>query len=160
MPNIFEYDLAAREAAVGAYGSPVHHVQALSPRDFRTSVTPTPTQRTTLIVAGCYVIAIAILWCVSFPCGIWEDGTFMRNWCFRARAWARHLPYLSALSESCPTFSFVVCKGFTGLDRYLQTQSTHSSEWSSCFPRIGPTEVGMEDGRSEVEGSRSAVGAR
>lgn len=64
MPNIFEYDLAARGAAAGAYGSPVHHVQALSPRDFRTSITPTPTQRTTLIVAGCYIVAIAILWCV------------------------------------------------------------------------------------------------
>jgi len=38
----------------------------LHPRDFRTSVTPTPTQRTTLIVAGCYVIAIGILWHIPY----------------------------------------------------------------------------------------------
>lgn len=36
------------------------------PRDFRSQVTPTPTQRTTLIVAGVYIIAIAILWCVEY----------------------------------------------------------------------------------------------
>ncbi|THG96383.1 hypothetical protein EW145_g7786 [Phellinidium pouzarii] len=34
----------------------------LFPRDVRSQLTPTPTQRTTLIVAGCYIIAIAILW--------------------------------------------------------------------------------------------------
>ena len=36
--------------------------QHLAPRDFRTQITPTPTQRTTLIVAGAYIVAIAILW--------------------------------------------------------------------------------------------------
>ncbi|KAH7890036.1 peptidase M50B-like-domain-containing protein [Phlebopus sp. FC_14] len=34
----------------------------LYPRDARTQLTPNATQRTTLIVAGCYVVAIAILW--------------------------------------------------------------------------------------------------
>jgi hypothetical protein len=34
----------------------------LYPRDASTQLTPNATQRTTLIVAGCYVIAIAILW--------------------------------------------------------------------------------------------------
>ena len=34
----------------------------LYPRDFRSQVTPNATQRTTLIVAGVYIIAIAVLW--------------------------------------------------------------------------------------------------
>ena len=36
----------------------------LYPRDVRSRLTPTDTQRTTLIVAGCYIVAIAILWFV------------------------------------------------------------------------------------------------
>ena len=55
MPNIFEFEERDIASAV---------VRELSPRDFRSSVTPTPTQRTTLIVAGVYIIAIAILWYV------------------------------------------------------------------------------------------------
>ena len=31
-------------------------------RDAKTQLTPTPEQKVTLIVAGCYIIAIAILW--------------------------------------------------------------------------------------------------
>jgi hypothetical protein len=38
----------------------------ISSRDFKTRITPSPTQRTTLIVAGCYIIAIAILWHVPY----------------------------------------------------------------------------------------------
>ncbi|KAL5511997.1 hypothetical protein ACEPAH_5216 [Sanghuangporus vaninii] len=34
----------------------------LYPRDARSRLTPTDTQRTTLIVAACYIVAIAILW--------------------------------------------------------------------------------------------------
>jgi len=34
----------------------------LFPRDVQSDLTPNATQRVTLIVAGCYVIAIAILW--------------------------------------------------------------------------------------------------
>lgn len=34
----------------------------LYPRDARSQLTPTATQRTTLIVAACYIVAIAILW--------------------------------------------------------------------------------------------------
>ena len=33
-------------------------------RDVQSQLTPSATQKTTLIVAGCYVIAIAILWYV------------------------------------------------------------------------------------------------
>ena len=43
-------------------------VHELFPRDSR--LTPNATQRTTLIVAGCYVIAIAILWCVFAWAGV------------------------------------------------------------------------------------------
>ncbi|KDQ59675.1 hypothetical protein JAAARDRAFT_33248 [Jaapia argillacea MUCL 33604] len=35
-------------------------------RDFATQIKPNATQRTTLIVAGCYIVAIAILWHVRF----------------------------------------------------------------------------------------------
>ncbi|PFH53602.1 hypothetical protein AMATHDRAFT_137529 [Amanita thiersii Skay4041] len=35
-------------------------------RDFETRVTPNGTQQTTLIVAGCYILAIAILWHVPY----------------------------------------------------------------------------------------------
>ncbi|KAG6328254.1 hypothetical protein ID866_10835 [Astraeus odoratus] len=38
----------------------------LYPRDASSDLTPNATQRVTLIVAGCYVIAIAILWHVPF----------------------------------------------------------------------------------------------
>jgi hypothetical protein len=31
-------------------------------RDAKSTLTPTPTQKVTLIVAGCYIVAIAILW--------------------------------------------------------------------------------------------------
>jgi hypothetical protein len=37
---------------------------ALGARSFSSDITPNATQRTTLIVAGCYVIVIGILWCV------------------------------------------------------------------------------------------------
>ena len=37
---------------------------AFFPRDIRADLTPNETQRTTLIVGGCYIIAIAILWYV------------------------------------------------------------------------------------------------
>jgi hypothetical protein len=37
---------------------------ALESRDAQSDLTPNETQRTTLIVGGCYIIAIAILWCV------------------------------------------------------------------------------------------------
>ncbi|KAJ8093577.1 hypothetical protein PM082_020435 [Marasmius tenuissimus] len=37
----------------------------LAARDFGERVTPNATQRTTLIVAGVYIIAIAILWWVA-----------------------------------------------------------------------------------------------
>lgn len=41
------------------------HPVFLVARDARDALTPNATQRTTLIVAACYIVAIAILWCVS-----------------------------------------------------------------------------------------------
>lgn len=41
-----------------------HPLYQLVARDAQSALTPNETQRTTLIVAGCYVIAIAILWYV------------------------------------------------------------------------------------------------
>lgn len=38
---------------------------ALYTRGFVERITPTSTQRLTLIVAGCYVVAIGILWCAE-----------------------------------------------------------------------------------------------
>ena len=35
-------------------------------RDFQTQIQPNDTQKNTLIVAGVYVIIIAILWCVPY----------------------------------------------------------------------------------------------
>lgn len=40
------------------------HNFAVFARDAKESLTPNSTQRTTLIVAGVYIIAIFILWCV------------------------------------------------------------------------------------------------
>lgn len=37
-------------------------VHELSARDLSSSLTPNATQRTTLIVAGCYIIIIGLLW--------------------------------------------------------------------------------------------------
>lgn len=35
-------------------------------RDFQTQIQPNETQKNTLIVAGVYIIIIAILWCVPY----------------------------------------------------------------------------------------------
>jgi hypothetical protein len=37
-------------------------VHQLSARSFSSRITPNATQRTTLIVAGCYILIIGILW--------------------------------------------------------------------------------------------------
>ncbi|KAH9935811.1 peptidase M50B-like-domain-containing protein [Amylocystis lapponica] len=42
------------------------HTLYLAARDAASSLTPNSTQRTTLIVAGCYIVAIAILWHVPY----------------------------------------------------------------------------------------------
>ena len=52
-------------------GYPEHNF-AVFARDARETLTPNETQRNTLIVAGCYIIAIAILWCVLVLCG-WDE---------------------------------------------------------------------------------------
>jgi hypothetical protein len=41
-------------------------VHQLSARSFSSSITPNATQRTTLIVAGCYILVIGILWYALF----------------------------------------------------------------------------------------------
>ncbi|EPQ58684.1 hypothetical protein GLOTRDRAFT_137322 [Gloeophyllum trabeum ATCC 11539] len=56
MPFLADYDLS----------DSLHAANSLHARDARDTLTPTPTQRTTLIVAACYIIAIAILWHVPF----------------------------------------------------------------------------------------------
>lgn len=55
-------------------------------RDFRTSITPTPTQKITLIVAGCYIVAIAILWCaldafLGFCCAEFDGRSQFEGMC-------------------------------------------------------------------------------
>jgi len=42
-------------------------------RDFQERVTPNETQRTTLIVAGVYILVIAVLWRVFYSFGARED---------------------------------------------------------------------------------------
>lgn len=60
------YDAAARilEPDLSGSGTFATHPVFLIARDAKTQLTPNETQRTTLIVAGCYILAIAILWCV------------------------------------------------------------------------------------------------
>jgi hypothetical protein len=60
------YDLTsvgyyAPDAASSFSSHPVYLVA----RDARDRITPNETQRVTLIVAACYIVAIAILWYVS-----------------------------------------------------------------------------------------------
>ena len=53
-----------------------HPLFELVARDARSTLTPNDTQRTTLIVAGCYIIAIAILWCARLLVRGWSFGFF------------------------------------------------------------------------------------
>jgi hypothetical protein len=64
-------------------------------RDFQTRITPNVTQRNTLIIAGIYIIAIAILWFV-FVAFDWphEADDWLLGFC-------RHVPYLKEICESC-----------------------------------------------------------
>ena len=72
------------------------HNFAVFARDARDTLTPNATQRTTLIVAACYIVAIAILWCVLLLVVEGLGRVFIP--CFlRVR---RHLPYVSVISES------------------------------------------------------------
>jgi len=57
MPQILASDLAARAAAVNDM---LH--QRVYIRDVQERLTPNDTQKTTLIVAGIYVLVIGILW--------------------------------------------------------------------------------------------------
>lgn len=67
---VFGTGTAAVHSQLLANAVPItHHNMAfldahnrLYPRDVDTQLTPNATQRTTLIVAGCYIIAIALLW--------------------------------------------------------------------------------------------------
>ncbi|PAV23396.1 peptidase M50B [Pyrrhoderma noxium] len=58
MPTLNDFELDQFDAR--------DNFAALYPRDVRSTLQPTSTQRTTLIVAGIYIIAIAILWHVPF----------------------------------------------------------------------------------------------
>ena len=58
MPTLNDFELDATRS--------FEHFAQLYPRDVRSSLQPTSTQKTTLIVAGCYIVAIAILWYVLY----------------------------------------------------------------------------------------------
>ncbi|TFK46342.1 hypothetical protein OE88DRAFT_1638323 [Heliocybe sulcata] len=60
MPLLLDYEHATQAT------SPQSNNILIYARDVQSSLTPTSTQRTTLIVAGCYIIAIGILWHVPF----------------------------------------------------------------------------------------------
>lgn len=57
MPHV---EFNALTTAEGFHPGPVQ----LFIRDLKTNITPNDTQRNTLIVAGVYILVIAILWCV------------------------------------------------------------------------------------------------
>jgi len=63
---------------------------ALDSRDIQSDLTPNATQRTTLIVGGVYIIAIAILWYVL--------GSKCLSVLLNSRG-ARHVPYINFICE-------------------------------------------------------------
>jgi hypothetical protein len=63
---------------------------ALESRDIQYNLTPNETQRTTLIVGGCYIIAIAILWYVLAS----RSLSALLN-----PRGARHVPYINRICE-------------------------------------------------------------
>ena len=62
----------------------------LEGRDVRSDLTPNETQRTTLIVGGCYIIAIAILWYVL--------ASKCLSVLLKPRG-TRHVPYINRICE-------------------------------------------------------------
>ena len=72
------------------HGYPGDHTFAVFARDVQDSLTPNETQRNTLIVAGCYVLAILILWCVLLrpkrAAGVHITDCAMRLWALQACA--------------------------------------------------------------------------
>ena len=54
------------------------HNFAVFARDAKESLTPNSTQRTTLIVAGVYIVAIFILWCVLCRSWVFCDARRLR----------------------------------------------------------------------------------
>jgi hypothetical protein len=75
--NLTATGLYSQPPRYGRYGYPPGQGNAIYLRDFAEQIKPNDTQRTTLIVAGCYVAAIALLW---------------------------HLPYLNAISKCSPSY--------------------------------------------------------
>lgn len=63
---------------------------ALESRDAQSDLAPNATQRTTLIVGGCYIIAIAILWYVL-------DSKYLSA-LLNPRG-TRHVPYINKICE-------------------------------------------------------------
>ena len=68
----------------------------ISARSFSSEITPNATQRTTLIIAGCYIIIIGILWYVL------TDPPSLFN--KRAGHVCRHVPYLNLISAFSHSF--------------------------------------------------------
>ena len=72
------------------YLDAILETRVLASRDVRADLTPNETQRTTLIVGGCYIIAIAILWYV------------LSSKCLSALLnprGTRHVPYINVICE-------------------------------------------------------------
>jgi hypothetical protein len=68
-------------------------------RDVASQLAPNATQRTTLIVAGCYILIIAILWCVA----LLEQFRSTPAHAFASR----HVPYLNKISQYCIPMQFL-----------------------------------------------------
>jgi hypothetical protein len=69
----------------------------ISARSFSSEITPNSTQRTTLIVAGCYIIIIGILWYALTNPLLSLRTVLNRRVC-------RHVPYLNMISAFSYSF--------------------------------------------------------
>lgn len=86
MPAVIESELA-RRFHEEVTRSTVHEL--VRRVDIKTSLTPNDTQRTTLIIAGVYVIVIGLLWCVlKSPC-LECDGSCSLDFVFCYAVWGR-----------------------------------------------------------------------
>lgn len=111
----------------------------LYPREsFKTRVTPNETQRNTLIVAGCYILIIGILWYApTFWISVWHS-IYSRCCTYR------HVPYLKLISEHansrdrihylivCMFFQFILSSKLAVLSNYASR--THSQRPIDSLP--------------------------
>ena len=88
------YDVSAAGFAADTANTFSNHPVYLAARDARDMITPNETQRTTLIVAACYIVAIAILWCVTICVPVRCCGQLLAH---ASRLDDRHVPYLTLI---------------------------------------------------------------